>query len=300
MKKPHTIIEGYSCYLSVDHTQPSLREHEAAATSFHWGSSSGGSNTGSGSGVFPPIQQPDKSSTPYVSYTTACKQVSCCLKKERDWKILELVLLQLPHVMENKAFHLSYVFPALTSLVSYHSSLGSAIQQQIVKCLEHGLLSKSSRICISALTSCTLEMKEVMHKLIPEILLSLSKFSPKLNIAVPVLEFPSSLIHLPRVFASFVQDQYMSICAICLPYTNPFKFNHYVVSLAHHVSALWFLKCRLSYRKAFVSYIIKGLESNVWAPFQEAERQLPQNEVSSNRKRSSSLTDNSNRRCFKM
>ncbi|ODM95089.1 Tuberin, partial [Orchesella cincta] len=42
------------------------------------------------------------------------------------------------------------------------------------------------------------------------------------------------------------------------------------------------------------------LESNVWAPFQEAERQLPQNEDSSNRKRSSSLTDQSNRRRERM
>ncbi|ODM95090.1 Tuberin, partial [Orchesella cincta] len=288
------VIEGYSSYLAVDHAQPGEREHEA----FHWGSSSGGgvvtaSSSGSSSGVSPPIQQvSDKSSAPSVSYislTAACKQVICCLKKERDWKILELVLLQLPHVMENKALILSkhgndvdvlathlcnmvtdksyydspssplrntprvfsrsdfqaYVFPALTSLVSYHSILDTKYQQQIVKCLEHGLVSKSARICISALTTCTLEMKDTMHKLIPEILLSLSKISPKLNIAVPVLEFLSTLIHLPRVFASFVQDQYMSIFAICLPYTNPFKFNHYVVSLAHHVIALWFLKCRL-------------------------------------------------------
>lgn len=337
------IIEAFSSYLAVDHRDP--REtggDHSDVHQYHYSPAS----------VSPPIpiqqQSQDKQGGPTVSYislTAACKQVICCLKKERDWKILELVLCQLPNVMENKALILSkngndvdtlaaqlchmvtdknffgsasggsdahifrntpsrfsrsdfqsFVFPALTSLVSYHSSLETKSQQQIVKCLEHGLVSKSSRICISALTTCTLEMKEVMHKLIPEILLSLSKISPKLNIAISVLEFLSTLIHLPRVFASFVQDQYMSIFAICLPYTNPFKFNHYVVSLAHHVIALWFLKCRLSFRKGFVAYIIKGLESNVWAPYVEAEKQNLVNEDSSNRKRSSSLTDQSNRR----
>ena len=91
----------------------------------------------------------------------------------------------------------------------------------------------------------------------------------------------------------------MSIFAIALPYTNPFKFNQYTVSLAHHVIAMWFLKCRLSFRRGFVSYIIKGLEANVWTPFEEETRRNAlelQNEDSSNRKRSSSLTEQSNKR----
>lgn len=66
----------------------------------------------------------------------------------------------------------------------------------------------------------------------------------------------AALTRLPRVFASFVEDQYMSVFAILLPYTNPSRYNHYVVSLAHHVIAAWFLKCRLSYRRNFVRFII--------------------------------------------
>lgn len=65
-----------------------------------------------------------------------------------------------------------------------------------------------------------------------------------------------ALTRLPKVFASFVEDQYMSVFAILLPYTNPSRYNHYVVSLAHHVIAAWFLKCRLSYRRNFVRFII--------------------------------------------
>lgn len=67
--------------------------------------------------------------------------------------------------------------------------------------------------------------------------------------------FIVALTSLPTVFASFVGDQYMSVFAIALPYTNPFKYSHYTVSLAHHVIAVWFLKCRLPFRRDFVRFI---------------------------------------------
>ena len=35
------------------------------------------------------------------------------------------------------------------------------------------------------------------------------------------------------------------------------RYSHYTVSLAHHVIAMWFLKCRIPYRKGFVRFIIK-------------------------------------------
>lgn len=50
------------------------------------------------------------------------------------------------------------------------------------------------------------------------------------------------------------------------------------------------------FRRGFVSYIIKGLEANVWAPFEEETRRSAlesQNEDSSSRVRSSSLNDQS-------
>ena len=88
------------------------------------------------------------------------------------------------------------------------------------------------------------------------------------------------------------------VFAITLPYTNPFKFNHYTVSLAHHVIIMWFLKCRLANRKDFVKFILKGLNSNILQPFEEGnfrtreERNLASlNQDSSNRKRCSSLKE---------
>lgn len=91
----------------------------------------------------------------------------------------------------------------------------------------------------------------------------------------------------------------MAVFAISLPFTNPFKYNHYIVSLAHHVIAVWFLKCRLPFRRDFIKYITKGLQTNVLVPFEETNIRTNlsnMNEDSSNRKRSSSLTEQSSRR----
>lgn len=79
---------------------------------------------------------------------------------------------------------------------------------------------------------------------------------PQFSMYFHFLLFIAALTRLPKVFASFVGDQYMSVFAISLPYTNPFKYNHYTVSLAHHVIAVWFLKCRLPFRRDFVKFII--------------------------------------------
>ena len=101
-----------------------------------------------------------------------------------------------------------------------------------------------------------------------------------------MMEFLSTLISLPKVFASFSADQFLSVFAITLPYTNPFKFNHYTVSLAHHVIIMWFLKCRLNNRRDFVRFIVKGLGSNILQPFEEGNfRKERVNEDSSTRTR---------------
>ena len=73
-----------------------------------------------------------------------------------------------------------------------------------------------------------------------------------------MLEFLSTLVRLPDIFSSFTDTDYMSVFAIALPFTNPFKFDPYTVSLAHHVIIMWFLKCRLAYRQNFVQFIITG------------------------------------------
>ena len=108
-----------------------------------------------------------------------------------------------------------------------------------------------------------------MYAKIPEVLLNFTKISPTKQIATPMLEFLSTLIRLPDIFSSFTDTHYMYVFAIALPFTNPFKFDEYTVSLAHHVIVMWFLKCRLAYRQNFVQFIISGLNSNVLSNFEE-------------------------------
>ena len=50
-------------------------------------------------------------------------------------------------------------------------------------------------------------------------LLNLSKISAMVHIAILMLEFLSKLISLPKVFASFSTEQFLSVFAIILPYS---------------------------------------------------------------------------------
>ncbi|XP_076040511.1 TSC complex subunit tuberin isoform X2 [Oratosquilla oratoria] len=193
--------------------------------------------------------------------------------------------LDLPESLHNTPTKLtktefqSFVFPVLAALASYHMHLEPRIQQKLIKCLQMGIMGRTSSMCVSALTLCVLEMRDTMVKLLRGVMLNLSKISATVQNAQPILEFLSTLIHLPKLYANFVSDQYMSIFAIAIPYTNPFKFNHYIVSLAYHVIAMWFLKCRLPLRKLFVPFISKNL--NI----------ILTNEEAAFRKRSSSVNE---------
>ena len=79
---------------------------------------------------------------------------------------------------------------------------------------------------------------------------------------------------------------------------NYAQFNHYVVSLAHHVVSLWFLSCKLSLRKHFVRYILSGFKTNVLIPSEES--MIAQNPLcgdeSTARTRSGSLSSHDARR----
>ena len=35
------------------------------------------------------------------------------------------------------------------------------------------------------------------------------------------------------------------------------RYSHYAVSLAYHVIAMWFIKCRQPFKRGFVHYIVK-------------------------------------------
>ncbi|KAM4814205.1 tuberin isoform X12 [Urocitellus parryii] len=244
--------------------------------------------------------------------------------QETDWKVLKLVLSKLPESLRYKVLiftspcsvdqlssalcsmlsgpktlerlrgtpegfsrtdlHLAVV-PVLTALVSYHSYLDKAKQREMVYCLEQGLIYRCASQCVVALAICSVEMPDIIIKALPVLVVKLTHISATASMAVPLLEFLSTLARLPHLYRNFAAEQYASVFAISLPYTNPSKFNQYIVCLAHHVIAMWFIRCRLPFRKDFVPYITKGLRSNVLLSFDDTP------EKDSFRARSTSLNE---------
>ncbi|CAG2164408.1 unnamed protein product [Oppiella nova] len=244
-----------------------------------------------------------------LSFNDMFRVLNTCLRNEKDWSVLSIVLKTLPKFLKNKAIILSgsphiaielcnalcylinetstkltefqsngqkltkaefqsNVYPSLSALVGYQNELEFRQQCSIIKYLQNGLVLVSGRTSvvrqnILSLTICAVEMQEAMTKCLPDTLLSLSKISATTPLSIPKLEFLSNVILLSHLYQSFTMDQYMSVFAIALPYTNPMKFNEYTVALAHRVIAMWFLKCRLPCRKSIVPFIIKGLQANV-------------------------------------
>ncbi|XP_071359605.1 tuberin isoform X4 [Trachinotus anak] len=250
----------------------------------------------------------------YLPYAPAFSVLLQCLKMETDWKVLKLVLDKLPWTLQYKVLLLTSpcsldqlcstlccmvtdrliserlkktpegfsrtdvqlaVVPVLTAITSYHNYLEQSRQRELVQCLETGLIYRCAKQCVVALTMCTVEMPEIMIKLLPALIVKLTHISATVAMASPMLEFLSTLVRLPHLYANFVAEQYVSVFAISLPYTNPSKFNQYIVSLAHHVIAMWFIRCRLPFRKDFVQYITKGLRSNALLPFDDGHEQSP-------------------------
>ncbi|XP_045397115.1 tuberin isoform X2 [Lemur catta] len=260
----------------------------------------------------------------YLPYSLLFRVLLQCLKQETDWKVLKLVLSKLPESLHYKVLiftspcsvdqlssalcamlsgpktlerlrgtpegfsrtdlHLAVV-PVLTALISYHNYLDKTKQREMVYCLEQGLIFRCAGQCVVALSVCSVEMPDIIIKALPVLVVKLTHISATASMAVPLLEFLSTLARLPHLYRNFAAEQYASVFAISLPYTNPSKFNQYIVCLAHHVIAMWFIRCRLPFRKDFVPFITKGLRSNVLLSFDDTP------EKDSFRARSTSLNE---------
>ncbi|XP_005621774.2 tuberin isoform X3 [Canis lupus baileyi] len=259
-----------------------------------------------------------------LPYSLLFRVLLQCLKLEVDWKVLKLVLSKLPESLRYKVLiftspcsvdqlssalcsmlsgprtlerlrgtpegfsrtdlHLAVV-PVLTALISYHNYLDKTRQREMVYCLEQGLIYRCASQCVVALAICSVEMPDIIIKALPVLVVKLTHISATASMAIPLLEFLSTLARLPHLYRNFAAEQYASVFAISLPYTNPSKFNQYIVCLAHHVIAMWFIRCRLPFRKDFVPYITKGLRSNVLLSFDDTP------EKDSFRARSTSLNE---------
>lgn len=143
-----------------------------------------------------------------------------------DFQIFQLVIKELPKIMQNKALiqgndieslaaalfkivfetnktlHVIYkstidelnslVLPAIASLVIYHQHIQPSQQYKIIEVLKMGILSGIANICINTMTTIILEMPEALMRKLPDILLQMSKMSDTPAVAISVLEFLSS------------------------------------------------------------------------------------------------------------
>lgn len=270
-----------------------------------------------------------------------------CLISEKDWPTVQLVLRELPKMMQNKIliqgndvdilattlvelFKGNYtkekfiehfttsneqkdfralMIPAVASLITYNSFLSASTKKKIVEVLKSEVrIDGNLSICVQAFTTLLFEKCEIFERQLADIILTITKVSDTVNVALPILEFLSTLAHLPYSFTNLSQKQFSYVFATCLPYTSPARYDHYIVSLAHHIIASWFLKSRIQWRKGYADYIIEGIAKNIDKSLEDAKMQqmkqattddgkdFPVNEDSSLRKRSSSLTEQSSRR----
>lgn len=71
-------------------------------------------------------------------------------------------------------------------------NLLSPLQRELVQCLETGLIYRCAKQCVVALTMCTVEMPDIMIKLLPALIVKLTHISATVAMASPMLEFLSS------------------------------------------------------------------------------------------------------------
>ncbi|KAF0037705.1 hypothetical protein F2P81_010579 [Scophthalmus maximus] len=244
----------FSPYCYCDTGEPEKRVSEKKPT----GSTSPPAGSPAPPAAPPPLTASIRSA--YLPYAPAFSVLLQCLKMETDWKVFKLVLDKLPWTLQYKVLLLTSpcsldqlcstlccmvtdrliserlkktpegfsrtdvqlaVVPVLTAITSYHNYLEQSRQRELVQCLETGLIYRCAKQCVVALTMCTVEMPDIMIKLLSALIVKLTHISATVAMASPMLEFLSTLVRLPHLYANFVAEQYVSVFAISLPYTNP-------------------------------------------------------------------------------
>lgn len=233
-----------------------------------------------------------------LNFSQILNLVQLCLDKEVDWNVLVKVLQDLPFVLQyemnlikdsdflinifkyfykreignlrNRPENLTrpdYIckfYPLISSLVLYHPILERSSQENILQNFAVGISSFRYRFCLETLTIAITEMHEKNAKQCAEILLKLSQFSPSQNMAQPVLELLSIISDLKKLdSAIFGRKEFIAVSAIAIKYTDPLKFNPFIILLAHYVICIWFIKCKQDFRKNYASFTCKGLYQEV-------------------------------------
>lgn len=155
-----------------------------------------------------------------ISITRACKTIISALRDDNEYIIFNLIVTELPSVLQNKAliqgnsidnlaevlikvfsrkkFHQStddfntLMLPSIAGLVIHHQTIQNPKLELIMDCLKNGLNQKIASTCINTLTIMVLERHDVLNRKLKDVLLTMSKMSDTQAVAIPVLEFLSS------------------------------------------------------------------------------------------------------------
>ena len=114
------------------------------------------------------------------------------------------------------------LYPLLEALVVYSSGIDPANQTLMLETFRDGLRNRFVRHnIVHALTCCLMEMPEQrVMKILPDIVQKISQSSATRSMAEPKMAFLSTLILFPKLYSSWVDDQYLCVFGTALPYTN--------------------------------------------------------------------------------
>eukprot|EP00116_Pleurobrachia_bachei_P006616 sb/3466878/ len=194
----------------------------------------------------------------------------------------EFVVSNLPY---NHVEHLLYhcLSKVLVRLIPYQAQLykvcGSCDgARKILKSLISGLTDKNAtKICIEGLIIATMEMTPLVKpSFIYNIIRNIAQIAAGRHLAIATLSFLSVVSLNPQLYRDFTEEEYKVVISVILPYTDPVKYDVYVIHFAHVVVCNWYVRCHYKHRPAFKDYILSQLRSAV----KSAEQRKPRAESS--------------------
>jgi hypothetical protein len=119
-----------------------------------------------------------------------------------------------------------------------------------------GAYSKVYGVCLDELTVAIYELHDQLKpQIFANILIKLSQNITYSNTS-SLLELLSNMTELSKLFeaGTFSNKEYIAVAAIAIRFTDPLKFNSYIILLAHYVICIWFLKCKGDIRRAYADF----------------------------------------------
>ena len=123
-----------------------------------------------------------------------------------------------------------------------------------------GAYSKVYGVCLDALTVAIYELHDKLKpNVFANILIKLSQNITSNSNTSSLLELLSNMTELSKLFdaGAFTDKEYIAVAAIAIRFTDPLKFNSYIILLAHYVICIWFLKCKGDIRRAYADFARK-------------------------------------------